>query len=259
MWRLRRMREQEMTTTHGGALRSLPKNTEAEQVVLGAAILEQEETIPVLIDKLRPEDFYRRAHRIIFRTIRDLFDRGDPSDIVSLANRLEEKGDMEKVGGRVYLNELIDRVTTTASLDYYTEIIHKKAILRSLIEAGGRISEFGYDEAGEIDEVLDKAETIIFDISRNQASGNYYMLNEFMHDHIDALGRLQADPGQHAITGFSTGFPRFDEMTSGLQRSDLIVVAGRPGTGKTSLALALARHIAIREKASIGIFSLEMT
>lgn len=253
------MREQEMATARSGPLRSLPKNIEAEQVVLGSAILEPEETIPILIDKLRPEDFYRRAHRVIFRTIRDLFDRGEPSDIVSLSNRLEEQGDMEKAGGRVYLNELLDRVTTTASLDYYTEIIHKKATLRALVEAGGRISEFGYDEASETDEILDKAETIIFDISRNEASGNYYLINEFLYDHIDTLEELHRDPNRHTITGFSTGFPRFDEMTSGLQRSDLIVVAGRPGTGKTSLALALARHIAIRENAAVGIFSLEMT
>jgi len=150
-------------------------------------------------------------------------------------------------------------VTTTASLDYYTEIIHKKATLRALIEAGGRISEFGYDEASETAEILDKAETMIFDISRNEGSGNYYLINEFLYDHIDTLEELHRDPNRHTITGFSTGFPRFDEMTSGLQRSDLIVIAGRPGTGKTSLALAMSRHIAIRENAAVGIFSLEMT
>jgi replicative DNA helicase len=253
------MRERESVQTQDGHLRSLPKNIEAEQVVLGSAILEPEETVPILIEKLKPESFYRRAHRVIFRTIRELFDRGEPADIVSLANRLEEKGEMEKAGGRIYLTELLDRVTTTASLDYYADIVRKKATLRSLIEAGGRIAEFGYDEASDTDEVLDKAESLIFDISRRDTTGSYYLISQFLYEHIDTLEELHRDPDKHTITGFSTGFPRLDEMTSGLQRSDLIVLAGRPGTGKTSLALALVRNVAIREKATVGIFSLEMT
>jgi replicative DNA helicase len=239
-------------------VRELPKNIEAEQVVLGSAILEPEGTIPILVEKLHPEYFYQRRHRVIFRTIRELFDRGEPADIVSLANRLEERGEMERAGGRMYLNELVDRVATTASLEYYAEIVKKKATLRSLVEAGGRIAEFGYDEVSETDEVLDRAESLIFDISSRDSAGSYFLVSDFLYEHIDTLEELHRDPNRHTVTGFSTGFPRLDEMTSGLQRSDLIVVAGRPGTGKTSFALALARHIGIREKAGIGIFSLEM-
>jgi len=253
------MREQESIQTQSARLRSIPKNIEAEQVILGSAILEPEDTIPILVERLKPEYFYRRAHRVIFRTIRELFDRSEPSDIVSLANRLEEKGDMEKVGGRIYLTELLDRVTTTASLEYYANIVRKKATLRALIEAGGRIAEFGYDEASDTDEILDKAESLIFDISRRESKGNYYLISEFLYEHIDTLEELHSNPDKHALTGFSTGFPRLDEMTSGLHRSDLIVLAGRPGMGKTSLALTLARNVAIREKAKVGIFSLEMT
>lgn len=253
------MREQDTLGPQETALRSLPKNIEAEQAVLGSAILEPEGTLPVLVERLKPEDFYRRAHRIIFRTIRDLFDRGEPSDIVSLSNRLEEKGEMEQVGGRIYLTDLLDRVTTTASLEYYAEIIRKKAVLRALIESGGRIAEIGYDEASTTAEALDKAETLIFDISRRNTTGDYVLVNQFLYEHIDTLEELHRDPNRHTITGYATGFPQLDEMTSGIQRSDLVILAGRPGTGKTSLALALVRHTAIREKASVGVFSLEMT
>jgi replicative DNA helicase len=253
------MRDQKAVETNGTYLRSVPRNIEAEQVVLGSAILEPEGAVPILLEQLRPEHFYRQAHRVIFRVIRELFDNGKPADIVTVANRLEEKNMMQKAGGRTYLNELLDRVTTTASLEYYAEIVHKKATLRALIEAGGRIAEFGFDEAHNTDEVLDKAESIIFDISRRDSGGDYYLLSQFLYEHIDALEELHRDPDRHTITGIATGFPDFDEMTSGLQPSDLIIIAGRPGTGKTSLALTLARNAAIRGKAAVGIFSLEMT
>jgi replicative DNA helicase len=253
------MVEREPIQTESVHVRDLPKNVEAEQIVLGSALLEPEGTVPVLIEKLRPEHFYRRTHRVIFRTIRELFERGEPADIVAVANRLEEKEEMENAGGRLYLNELLDRVTTTASLDYYAEIVRKKATLRALIEAGGRVSELGYDEGRDPDEVLDQAESIIFDVSRREgAASSYFLLKEFLQDHIERLEELHRDPNRHAITGLSSGFPKYDEMTSGLQRSDLIVLAGRPGTGKSSLALSMARNIALREKGAVAIFSLEM-
>ena len=253
------MVEREPIQTENAPLRDLPKNIEAEQVVLGSALLEPEGTVPLLVEKLRPEHFYRRTHRVIFRTIRELFERGEPADIVAVANRLDEKEEMETAGGRLYLNELLDRVTTTASVEYYSEIVRKKATLRALIEAGGRISELGYDEARDPGEVLDQAETIVFDISRKEGAGtSYFLLNQFLYEHIDRLEELHRDPNRHAITGLASGFSRWDEMTSGLQRSDLIVLAGRPGTGKSSFALAMARHVAIREKGTVGIFSLEM-
>jgi replicative DNA helicase len=165
---------------------------------------------------------------------------------------------MERAGGRMYLNELLDRTTTTASLDYYAEIVKRKATLRSLIEAGGRISELGFDEVSETEEILDKAEQLIFEISTRDTGSTYFLISDFLYEHIDTLEKLHRDPSRHTITGFSTGFPTLDEMTAGMQRSDLVIVAGRPGTGKTSFLLALARHMAIRDNATIGIFSLEM-
>ena len=239
-------------------VRELPKNIEAEQVVLGSAILEPESTMPILVEKLVPDHFYERRHRVIFRAIRDLFDRGEPADIVLLANRLEETDDMERAGGRMYLNELLDRTTTTASLEYYADIVRRKATLRSLIEAGGRISELGFDEVSETEKILDNAETLIFDISSRDTGSAYFLLSDFLYEHIEELEKLHKNPDQHTVTGFSTGFKELDEMTAGMQRSDLVIVAGRPGTGKTSFLLALARQMAIRDKAKIGIFSLEM-
>ena len=149
----------------GSAVRDLPKNIEAEQIVLGSALLEPEGTVPMLVEKLRPEHFYRRTHRVIFRTIRELFERGEPADIVTVANRLDEKQEIETAGGRLYLNELLDRVTTTASVEYYSEIVRKKATLRFLIEAGSCISELGYDEAAEVETQVARAEKIITSLS----------------------------------------------------------------------------------------------
>jgi len=252
------MRQPDSAPVDRAGVREVPKNIEAEQIVLGSVMLKPEEAIPILVERLLPEHFYPRRHRVIFRTVRELFDRGDPCDIVSLANRLAEKDELDKAGGRMYLNELLDRVVTTASLEYYTELVRKKATLRALIDAGGRISELGYDEVSETEEVLDHAEAMIFDISTKDSASSYVLVTDFLHEHIDSLEKLHRDPNKHTITGFSTGFPRLDEMTSGLQRSDLIVLAGRPGTGKTSFVLALARHAAIRDKGAVGIFSLEM-
>jgi len=240
-------------------VRELPKNIEAEQAVLGSALLDPERSVPILVERLTPEHFHVQRHRVIFRTIRELFSRSEPSDIVSVANRLEERGDMERAGGRLYLNELLDRVTTTASLEYYTDIVRKKAVLRGLIHAGGQITEFGYDEVSEADEVLDRAESLIFEITASSLDRSYYLVDDFLYEHIDSLEELHRDPDRQTIRGLSTGFRELDEMTSGMQSSDLIIIAGRPGTGKTSFVLSLARYAAIHEKAAIGIFSLEMT
>jgi len=257
------MIESDLTSRDSSDVREMPKNIEAEQAVLGAALLDPDQSVPILVERLTPEHFYMQRHRVIFRTIRELFAAQSggkiSADIVAVANRLEERGDMERAGGRLYLNELLDRVTTTSSLEYYCDIVRKKAVLRALIQAGGQISEIGYDEVSEADEVLDKAESLIFEITASNLDRSYVLVEDFLYEHIDALEEIHRDPERHTLRGLSTGFRELDEMTSGMQASDLVIIAGRPGTGKTSFVLSLARYAAIHDKASVGVFSLEMT
>ena len=239
--------------------RPLPKNREAEQVVLGAALLEPEEVVPILLEHLRPEHFYWKPHQLIYRTIMELFEKGRPPDLITVADRLEELEKLQLVGGRVYLSELTARVTTTASVEYYAEIVKKKAVLRDLVEAGKTVSELGFEEEEELEALLDRAEELIFSLSRLGTKPGYYLVGDFLHEHISNLEKLHRDPEKHTVTGLSTGFKKFDEMTAGFQPADLIIIAGRPSMGKSSLAISIARNVALKEKKGVGIFSLEMT
>lgn len=202
-----------------GLLHDLPKNIEAEQAVLGAAILESEGTVPTLLEMLKPEHFYRQGHGVIFRAIRDLFYRGEPADIVAVANRLEEKGEMEKAGGRIYLNELLDRVTTTTSLEYYADIVRKKATLRAIIKAGGRITELGYTADRDIADIVSEAsktlETVVSSDTIAQKCSTWADLQEF-------------------IGPITWSWPGW------LPNGMLTLLAGAPGCGKSALALRIA-------------------
>ncbi len=238
--------------------RSLPKNREAEQIVLGQAILESEEVVPKILEKLEPEHFYWRANQTVYDVILELYELGKPIDLVTVANRLEEKDMLSQVGGRVYLSKLQNKVTTTTSVEHYSDIIREKALMRALIGAGREISELGYNESEELEKLLDQAEEMIFRISRFEKTQGYHLIRQFLHEHISNLEKLHQNPDRHTVTGVPTGFSKFDEMTSGLQPSELIVIAGRPSMGKTSLAISIARNVALREGLAIGIFSLEM-
>ncbi len=201
-------------------IRDLPKNIEAEQVVLGSVILEPEETVPTLLEMLKPEHFYRLAHRVIFRAIRELFDRGEPADIVAVANRLEEKEEMENAGGRIYLNELLDRVTTTTSLEYYAGIVRKKAVLRALIEAGEKITELGYREKDDLGETIARAAKAFSTITdADVLSGN---------------GTSTWVELQQAVSPVAWCWANW--LPAGM----LTLVAGEPGSGKSALALRVA-------------------
>jgi len=237
----------------------IPRNQEAEQLVLGAALLEPEEVVPTLADRLKPEHFYFRSHQIIYRIVLDLFEGGDHADVVAVANRLEEKGQLTKAGGRSYLAELIGHVTTITAVDHYAGIIEDKALRRWLIEAGGRVSELAHQEDLPLEGVMDRAEEAVFAIAERRSAPSFYPLRDFMEGHLEMLMEVHKDPHRRPVAALSTGFEEFDALTSGFRRSDLIVLAGRPGTGKSSLALGIVRHAAVAEKKKVGLFSLEMT
>lgn len=239
--------------------RTIPKNKEAEQLVLGSILLDPEDVVPKVVEKVSPSYFYWREHRLIYRAVLDLFDKGDPADLVTVKNRLKEKDQLEEVQGSAYLADLIDKVVTTANVEQYAEILRSKALMRALINGGREITELGYQTDRDLKDILDEAEETIFEVSRQETVEDFHLLSDFLREHFDALEELHHDPSQQTISGLSTGFPKLDEMTSGLQDGQLVVVAGRPGTGKTSFALSLVRNIALKEKASVGIFSLEMT
>jgi len=239
--------------------RTIPKNKEAEQLVLGSILMDPEDVVPQVVEKVKPGYFYWKEHRLIFRAVLELFDKGDPADVVTVTNRLKEKDQLDEIQGRGYLADLLDKVVTTANLEHYTEILRQKALMRALINGGRRISELGYETDKELKDVLDRAEEIVFEISRQETVEDFHLLSDFLREHFDELEELHHDPSQQTISGLSTGFPKLDEMTSGFQDGQLIVVAGRPGTGKTSFALSLVRNIALKEEAGVGLFSLEMT
>jgi len=241
-----------------GEVRPLPKNREAEQVVLGCAIVEAEEVMPLLTERLSPQHFYFRPHRLIYHALMELYEQGRPIDLITLGDRLEEKSQLADVGGRGYLSELVSTVTTTTSVEYYADIVVKKALLRDLAQVGQEIAELGYREDQELDKLLDLAEEKVFKVSRQSLKESYHPIGEVLHEHLDALERLQ-DSKRGAVTGLSTGFKELDKRTAGFHPADLVVIAGRPSMGKTSFALSIARNVALKEGRSVGIFSLEMT
>ena len=232
-----------------------PQNLEAEQSILGGIMLDNQALNSVL-EILQVKDFYNDAHRKIFSAIIELAERNEPSDLITLSSALRDKKQMDAVGGVSYLASLVDNVPSAANIAYYSKIVKEKAILRGLIGTATEILNKSYDTGAEVDQVLDEAEHAIFEISENKIRPAFFAIKDLIKDSFKTIEKLFER--KELITGVPTGFDKIDDITSGLQNSDLIIIAGRPSMGKTAFALNIAQYTAIRLQIPVAIFSLEM-
>ncbi|MCU0605116.1 MAG: replicative DNA helicase, partial [Desulfobacterales bacterium] len=233
-----------------------PQNIEAEESLLSAILVDNTALLEV-VEVLAVQDFYRTAHQKIFAAISDLFNRGEPIDLVTLANGLKEKGHLEGVGGAAYLARLVDTVPMAVNAQHYARIVHDKAVLRRLIEKANAITKRCFQEHGGTDEIIDFAEASIFEVTEKKARQAFYPLSKLIDGNIDFLEEKQKNKSM--VTGVPTGFTHLDNLTSGFQNSDLIILAARPSMGKTALALNIARNAAVDAGVPVAIFSLEMS
>lgn len=233
-----------------------PQSLEAEESIL-SAILVDNDTLLEVLEILSPEDFYRSAHQKIFSAISELFLRNEPVDLVTLTNILREHDRLEEIGGAAYLANLVDTVPLAVNAQYYAKIVYDKACLRRLIEKSNSIAKRCFEDRGDVDSVIDFAESSIFEISENKIRPTFYPIGKIIESNIDVLEERQGS--RALVTGVATGFTKLDELTAGLQKSDLVILAGRPGMGKTALALNIAKNAAVDSNIPVAIFSLEMS
>ena len=233
-----------------------PQNLEAEQSFLGSLLIDKEAIIKVA-DMVSEKDFYKNAHTIIFSAIKDLYARHEPIDIISLTNKLEEKNELQNIGGRAYLAHIANASATSSNVENYALIIQRKATLRRLLHSAAEITELGYKEDEDIDELLDEAEQKLFGVSQKYLKNAFVPIDKLLNDAFERIDELHKHGG--SLRGIPTGFPDLDGLLSGLQKSDLVIIAARPSVGKTTFALDIARQVAIKNKTPVGIFSLEMS
>ena len=233
-----------------------PQNIEAEQATLGALLIDKD-AVTRVADSLQPDDFYKDAHKIILTAMYDLYMQQEPIDIVSLANKLTEKVQLELVGGRAYLLSLINTAANPANIAHHSAIVQRKATLRRLIHAAAEITNYGYQEEQAIDMVLDKAEQSLFKVSQKFLRNNFIPLAKILPEAFQRIDEIHHESGK--LRGIPSYFPDLDNILGGLQPSDLIILAARPSMGKTSMALDIARQTAVKSKVPVGIFSLEMS
>ncbi len=233
-----------------------PHNLDAEQSVLGALLSDRDAIIRVA-SFLRPNDFYRRAHSLIYEAIVSLYNRREPTDLITLVDELTRQGVIEDVGSEPYLAELIASTPTSVHAEYYARIVTRTAVRRKLIDAGSEIVRIGFDDGTEVEDALDSAERILFDVSQRRGEREFRSMRQILEEYFDRLDSLHQHKGD--VVGVPTGFIDLDKLTGGLQKSDLIIVAARPSVGKSALGLSVAYHAAVEHNQTVGMFVLEMS
>ena len=243
--------------TKSRLLRTPPQNLDAERALLGAVMLKPEAMHDVSVT-VYPESFYADKHREIFRAILDLFSKGDPIDILSVTTKLKSREQLDRVGGASYVTELVETVPAAGNALYYAELVQNKSILRGLINAAQDIAEIGYSDPEHVDEAMDAAEKKIFQVTNAPTTQKFTPIGSSLTEAWNRFEELNSST-EEVHRGIPTGFTSLDNLLSGFQKSDLIILAARPSMGKTTFALDIARNAAVRFKKSVGIFSLEMS
>lgn len=237
-------------------LRIPPQNLDSERALLGSILLRSEVLFEIL-DTISEDCFYSEKHRIVFKAIMELFSKKEPVDILTLGSKLKENNQLEQIGGNTFLSELINTVPSSANAKYYAKIVHKKFMMRRLISVSEKVCELGYSETDSLEHCLDKAEKSIFEVTNSLMSRSYIKIKDALGEAWERLNKLHETKGE--LRGVPTGFKELDNKLSGFQNSDLIILAARPSMGKTSLALDIARKVAIESQKGVAIFSLEMS
>jgi replicative DNA helicase len=233
-----------------------PQNVEAEKSILGSVLLDQD-SLTSVVQILKPDHFYKKAHVDIYSAIIDLYEKREPIDLVTLTAQLKNKGNFDKVGGAAYLASLASGVPTSSNIVHYSKIVQDHYIKRQLIAAATKASRDAFDETADVRQLLDETEQSIFSLSQKQLKQNFLPLKDTLAESFDRLDELHKKAG--GLRGVPTGFWDIDNKLAGMQDSNLLILASRPGQGKTSLALNIARHISVDEGLPVGIFSLEMS
>ncbi len=240
----------------GAADRTPPQDLMAEQSVLGAMLMSKD-AIADVVEVLRGPDFYRPAHELVYDAILDLYGRGEPADAITVAAELTRRGDIGRVGGAPYLHDLLASVSIAANAGYYAEIVREKAILRRLVDASIRIGQMSYAAEGDVDDIVDRAQAEVYSVTDQRTSEDYKSLSELMQPTMDEIEAIGSRGGQ--LAGVPTGFADLDDLTNGMHPGQMIIIAARPGLGKSTLGLDLARAASIRSGLASAIFSLEMS
>ncbi|MEK7596781.1 MAG: replicative DNA helicase [Patescibacteria group bacterium] len=240
----------------GDHIRVPPQSLEAEQALIGSVML-RPEAIHDVSDVVREDDFYADKHRTVWRACLELISKAEPIDLLSLSTKLKDKSELDRIGGSSYLSELVSLVPSASNVRHYATIVQKKSMMRRLIEAGEHISAMSFSEEGDLEEIIDNAEKRLFDVTNSVGTHKFVELKDTLHEAWEQIEKLHSS--QDELRGVPTGFKTLDNKLSGLQKSDLIILAARPSMGKTSLALDIARQAAVKHRIPTAIFSLEMS